>query len=141
MKTLVSIPRLMLGFALALVSLTGCTTVNTVERAEPAAARQMVTDKRVITDSSLNRRVGVVGVNESLLPGDYLRVQVEVLNSTRSVQRFSYRVEWFDASGTLVSTAASNSVQREIQGKESLFLTAVAPSPSARDFRIKLIEQ
>lgn len=141
MKTLISIPRSIFGLALALSSLIGCTTVNTVERAEPVAPRQMVADKRIITDASLNRRAGVVGVNESLLPGGYLRVQFEVLNHTRSLQRFSYRVEWFDASGTLINTSASSSNQREIQGKASLFLTAVAPTPSAKDFRITLIEQ
>ncbi len=130
------------GFSLTvgLVCLTGCSTVNTVERAQPTAQKQMVADKRIITDASLNRRVRVLGVNESTGVGGLLRIQVEVLNTTRSLQRFNYKFEWFDENGNLVSTPTSVSLPRHIEGKESLFLNATAPTETAKDFRLKLIE-
>lgn len=117
---------------------TACTTVNTVERAAPAGQRQMVNDKRIITDGGLNRAVRIVGVNE--VPGEFLKIQVELLNSTSSLKSFNYRFEWFDANGVLVNTPASTYISRQIEGKESIFISAVAPVASAKDFRLKLIE-
>ncbi|MBA4148607.1 MAG: YcfL family protein [Verrucomicrobia bacterium] len=119
---------------------TGCTTINTVERAEPIAARQMVSDQRVLTDNSLNRSVRILGVNESTGPGDHLKVQIELQNTTRTTKGFSYKFEWFDANGMLLRTPASAFVPRQIEGKESIFITAVSPIATAKDFRLKLIE-
>lgn len=119
----------------------GCsTTMNTVERATPTAERDMVADKRILTDASLSRRVRIIGVNQSTGAGGLLKVQVEVLNTTRSIQIFSYRWEWFDEAGTIIETPSTTSVTRQIEGKESLFITGVAPKTTAKDFRLKLIE-
>lgn len=118
--------------------LTSCTTVNTVERAEPVGQRQMVNDKRILTDASLSRGVRIVGVNET--PGEFLKVQIELQNTTRSLKTFSYRFEWFDANGIQISTPTSTAIPRQIEGKENLFISAVAPTPTAKDFRVKLIE-
>lgn len=122
------------GFAL----LTACSTVNTVERANPVGQRQMVDDRRVITDAGLNRAVRIVGVNEA--PGEFLKIQVELLNTTSSLKSFSYRFEWFDANGVLVNTPTSTAIARQIEGRESIFISSVAPTPSAKDFRLKLLE-
>ena len=46
-----------------------CSTVNTVERAEPSASPNMVADKRVITDGALNDYAYVAGVSESVASG------------------------------------------------------------------------
>ncbi len=122
------------------VILPGCTTVNTVERAQPVAQREMVADKRILTDASLNRRVRIMGINQSVGAGGLLKVQVEVLNTTHSLQSFNYRWEWFDETGTIIDTPTSTSVSRQIEGKESLFITGVGPKETAKDFRLKLIE-
>ena len=130
-----------LSFIAGLACLTGCSTVNTVERAQPVAARQMVDDKRIITDSSLNRRVQVLGVNSNTGAGGLLKVQVEVLNTTRSLQGFNYKFEWFDENGNLINTPTSVFLSRRIEGKESMFLSATAPNSAAKDFRLKLLEE
>lgn len=123
----------------ALVLLTACaSTVNTVERAVPIGQRQMVNDKRVITDAGLNRAVRIVGVNEA--PGEFIKVQIELLNTTGSLKSFNYRFEWFDANGVQVSSPTASYIPRQIEGKESIFISAVAPTPSAKDFRLKLID-
>lgn len=49
----------------------GCQTVNTTETAQPAFQRNMVSEKRVITDASLARKVQILGVNVSDGPGDF----------------------------------------------------------------------
>jgi len=140
MKTRNNLHTANLAFVIMLAALAGCTTVNTVERAQPVAQKQMVDDKRVTTDAGLNRRVRIIGVNESTGAGGLLKVQVEVLNTTRSLQGFNYKFEWFDADGNLVSSPTSAFLPRQIEGKESQFLSATAPTMTAKDFRLKLIE-
>lgn len=126
--------------ALLGLSLAACTTVNSVERAQPVAQRQIVSDKRVLTDPSLSSSASIVGVNESTTADGLLKVQVELFNRTRSLKHFSYRFEWFDQNGMLVNTPGSIAVPRQIEGQESLFISAVAPTPAVKDFRVKLIE-
>jgi uncharacterized protein YcfL len=133
--------RIYLSLAgIGLLALSGCTTVNTVENADKQGQRQMVTDQRAITDASLGRKVSIVGVNQSMTPGGLLKVQVELENRTRSLQRFNYRFEWFDANGMQVTTVASALLPDQIEGKESKFIFGVAPNPNCKDFRVKFIE-
>ena len=133
--------RIYLSLAgIGLLALSGCTTVNTVENAQKEGQRQMVTDQRAITDASLGRKVSIVGVNQSMTPGGLLKVQVELENRTRSLQRFNYRFEWFDANGMQVTTVASALLPDQIEGKESKFIFGVAPNPNCKDFRVKFIE-
>jgi uncharacterized protein YcfL len=131
---------LLLLAGIGLLALTGCTTVNSVENADKQGQRQMVTDQRAITDASLDRKVSIVGVNQSMTPGGLLKVQVELQNRTRSLQRFNYRFEWFDANGMQVTTVASALLPDQIEGKESKFIFGVAPNPNCKDFRVKFIE-
>jgi len=122
------------------LSLSGCTTVNTVENAQKTVQRTMVSDARVITDPSLNRHVSIVGVNSAMTPGNLLQVQVELQNNTRSLYHFNYRFEWFDGNGMQINNVTSALIPDQIEGKESKFISGVAPSPACRDFRLKLID-
>ncbi len=117
----------------------GCSTVNTVEPAEPTAQRQMLSDKRVITDTGLYGRVRIVGINTATVSTGFLKIQVEVQNLSSSLQSFAYRVEWFDANGMVVNTPTSAWIDRQIQGGETQSLTAIAPTETAKDFRVKFI--
>ena len=108
--------------------------------ATPVGTRQMISDKRVITDSTLNKKVSIVGLNEATTSGGFLQVQIEVLNQKNSMQEFSYNFEWFDMNGMLVNTPTSVWIPRQIEGQEILTITAVAPTATAKDFRVKLIE-
>ena len=100
----------------------------------------MVADTRAITDSSLNRKVNIVGVNTSMTPGGLLKVQVELQNRTRSLQRFLYHFKWFDANGMQVNNVLSASIPDQIEGQEDKFISCVAPTPNCKDFRVKFIE-
>jgi len=131
-------------FSLALaggaLALSGCTTVNSVENAQKQGQRQMISDQRVITDPGLNRKVAIVGVNAAMTPGGLLKVQVELENHTRSLQRFLYHFDWFDANGMQVNNVISASVPEQIEGKETKFIYSIAPNPGCRDFRAKFID-
>ncbi|MEI8314145.1 MAG: YcfL family protein [Verrucomicrobiota bacterium] len=116
-----------------------CSTVNTVEPSQPVAQRQMLADKRIITDTGLYGSVRPVGINVATVSTGFLKIQVEVQNLSSSVQAFAYRIEWFDANGMIVNTPTSAWIDRQIQGGETLSLTGIAPTETAKDFRIKFI--
>ncbi len=127
----------MLLLAAGVLALGGCRTVNTVENTQKEGQRQMIADQRVITDDSLDLRVAVVGVNTSTTPGGLLKVQVELENRTHYLQRFIYHFEWFDANGMQVNNVISAPLPEQIEGKESKFISSIAPTPLCRDFRVK----
>lgn len=118
----------------------GChNSMNTVQNAQQVGQRTMISDQRVISDTGLARKVGVVGINTVTTPGGFLKVQAELLNQTRSLQTFNYRFEWFDANGMQISAPAGAAIAGEIDGGESKFINAIAPTEAAKDFRLKLI--
>jgi uncharacterized protein YcfL len=126
-------------FAVAL-AVAGCQdTMNSVENAQKEGQRNMISDQRVVSDTGLNRKVGVVGVNTAMTPGGFLKVQVELLNRTGSLQNFNYHFEWFDQNGMQVNNASTAVSADEIDGKESKYISAVAPTEACKDFRLKLI--
>ncbi len=124
-----------------LVMATGCkTSVNSVENAQKTGQRQMISDQRAVTDTgpwqeSLHRW-RELGDDA----GGFLKVQIELLNTTRSLQRFSYHFEWFDANGMQLTTLAPAEIPDVIQGGEDKFISSVAPTPACKDFRVKFIE-
>jgi uncharacterized protein YcfL len=128
-----------LPLALALLA-PACKSMNTTEPAHPVGQKQLVEDRRITSDPSLNRRVRIVGVNTAETPEGYLKVQVELHNPTRSLQNFSYRFEWFNLQGMEVSSSAQAFIPKQIEGRESLYVSAMAPTIACKDFRLKLIE-
>lgn len=123
-----------------LAVVTGCSTnsMNSVENAQKDGQRHMVADQRVLT--APNSNITVVGVNSAMTPGGVLKIQVELLNKTKSLQTFNYRFEWFDASGMQISYLSTAVIPAVIEGGESKFVQTVAPTPACKDFRLKLIE-
>jgi uncharacterized protein YcfL len=123
------------------LALAGChNPMNTVENAQKSGQRNMISDQRVITDMGLNKAVSVRGVNTAMTPGGVLKVQVELVNLTKSSHPFTYRFEWFDTNGMQIDNVVSAVVSDKIAGGESKFISAVAPNPACKDFRLKLLE-
>lgn len=126
-------------FAAGLLALLGgCSTVNTVERADPVNAPKMVKDKRVITDSSLEGYAYIAGVNEAM-EGDLLKIQVALVNSSGSYRTLNYKFTWFDKNGMELTSAVSPWQTLTLEGGEKRFVSAVAPDPRCKDFTLKLL--
>lgn len=126
-------------FLSAIAIVTGCATVNTLEPAQPVAHRQMLADKRVVTDTGLHGRVRVIGVNTATGPAGFLKIQIEVQNLTSHLVRFTYRVEWFDENGMIINLPTRTAIPRSLEGKETASITATAPTDRAKDFRIRFL--
>ena len=133
-------PILLLAACAATVLLPACKSVNTIEPAQPVAQREMLSDKRVITDGSLSRHVKLIGINTATSPAGFLKIQVEVQNTSRSRQAFTYRVEWFDENAMIINTPTYTALPKTLEGKETSSITATAPTERAKDFRIKFLE-
>jgi len=128
--------------ATVLVALTGCrsTSVNTIEPASKAGNTQMISDQRVLTDQTLNNSVRFFGVNTSTGAEGFLKIQVQAENRTRKARSFTYRVEWFDENGMIIDLPTAAARPRTIEAREVIVITATAPTPRAKDFRIKFLE-
>ena len=119
----------------------GCgATMNTIEPAGTVAQRQMLSDKRLITDTSLHNRVQPIGINTFTGPGGFLKIQIELQNMTGSAHKFTYQIEWFDENGMLINSPTATAIPRSIEGGETLSITAMAPTDRAKDFRIKFLK-
>ena len=141
MKTKFILPLAAVGFTAGLLAVTGCkTSVNSGEPAPKTGQPSTVADHPATTDRSLKQKVSIVTINPSMTPGGFLQVQIELLNTTHSRARFSYHFEWFDANGMQIGTLMSAEVAEVIEGGEDKFVSAVAPTPACRDFRVKFIE-
>ncbi len=125
----------------AALALTGChNPINSVENAQKEGQRSMIADQRVVNDTGLAKAVSVVGVNTAMTPGGVLKVQVELLNRTKSLHPFSYRFEWFDVNGMQINGVMTAVIADVIEGGESKYISAIAPTPACKDFRLKLSE-
>ncbi|WP_404424927.1 DUF1425 domain-containing protein [Nibricoccus sp. IMCC34717] len=120
----------------------GCATqnVNTVSRANEQAAPNFIADKRVVTDASLAGKVRILAVNEGKVSGDHLKIQVRIENNKSKTVMFRYRVEWVDANGMMLPTPTDLWKPFTLQGREQSVIEAVAVSPKAVDFVLKIQE-
>ena len=125
--------------AVCAAALAGCSTVNMSEPANPEGVKKMVSDRRVITDGGLDEIVYIAGINEARAPSGNIRIQAELVNRTTAYRQFNYRFEWLDENGMMISTPAPVWVSSFIEGGESKFIAATAPSARAKDFRLKLL--
>jgi len=134
--------KTLLAGALILVAMTGCrTAVNTVENDDKTGVTNIIEDKRVITDGTLERRVTVSAINERKAPNGFKQIQIQLTNRKNTIQTIFYTVEWFDADGMKVTTASGGWTQQQFMARESLYIVLTAPTINANDFIIKLMER
>ena len=127
--------------AALLLVVSGCkTSVNSVENAQKTGQRQMVSDQRAVTDNEPRQESFHRRRQSAMTPGGFLKVQIELLNTTRSPQRFSYHFEWFDANGMQITTLRPPRFPTRFRAAKTSSFPAMAPTPECRDFRVKFIE-
>lgn len=120
--------------------LAGCNTANTTTASGPTNADGTVPFKQIVTNGWLNYKANIVSVREGTVNGDMKRVAVDVYSDQLTTQRFSYRFEWSDAAGMPVQSATASLTSVTIKPKETITLTAVAPSPQAVQWRLTFLD-
>ena len=126
--------------ALALLGAGCATSVNTVSRSESQATPSYVADQRVITDASLGRKVTIISVNQTKVSGDLLKIQVTLENRSTKPQAFTYKFDWVATDGMELSAPSGGWKQIQLEGRETRAVSAIATSPKAVDFHLKLRE-
>jgi len=118
----------------------GCSTANT---AQSGSARfgSNVPFERIVRNGWLNYKANIVGVRESTVNENIRKIAIDVYSDQETLQRFSYRFEWFDASGVPLPSPTSAFTSVAIQPKQTVTLTSVAPSPAATDWRVTFLDQ
>ena len=121
-------------------TLLGChdNSVNTTERAEPTFHPTPVADKRIIFDQQLADIATVTGVRQATVSGDMLKIQVDITNLKTNPTSFNYIFEWYDPEGMIINTPMSTWQSQTIEGHETVAITGIAPTPTAKDFKLKL---
>lgn len=118
----------------------GCTSaVNSTERTNSLARPSIVEDHRVQPDGSLGRKLAIVQVNEDVVSGDMMRIQVILLNQKSKSMSVNYLFEWFDENGMVLNSSVAWEALR-FSGSERKAITGIAPTPNAVDFNLKIQE-
>jgi uncharacterized protein YcfL len=120
--------------------LAGCTSVNSVERAQPIGTPSVVADQRVQPDGSLRKKISIVQVNEGVVSDNLVKAQVLLANNKKSPVTINYSFEWFDLNGMQVNATSGAWKSLRLMGKETKAVSAIAPKPQAVDFVLKLLE-
>lgn len=123
----------------SVVFLAACAaSVNTIENADSGTGKQLLNDRRIVTDSGTLDMATPLEIRTGTTPdGTLMRIQLELMNRTDEIGRVFYFVEWFDEQGMKIAVP-SVWKQLNIQPAKIESVTAVAPNAAARDFRISL---
>ena len=92
-------------------------------------------DRRVTVAPDLGTSVWVTDVRLMKGVSSHFTMQANVVNNTDGVVRMEYRVDWLDATGTVIPSVVSTWQPMSAAAREVVPLQATAPSPAAVDFR------
>ncbi len=130
----------MLGLIMSIMLLVSCRdSVNLIENQEKTMERNSVLYDKIITDSSVNKRLKVERIDRASLPTGLLKIQARIRNTSTKPFKFSYRFIWYNKTGMEVNTPASTWIEKDILGGDTTNLSAVSPNPQCADFELKLM--
>ena len=92
-------------------------------------------DRRVTVAPDLGTAVWVTDVRLTKGPSSHFTMQANVVNNTYGDVRMEYRVDWLDATGTVIPSVVSTWQPMSAAAREVVPLQATAPAPEAVDFR------
>lgn len=138
----------MLICTVALALLPACNTANTTTAGSgsrsgsetPKGLGSNVEYEQIITNGWLNYKANIVGVREGTVTDNLKRVAVDVYSDQSALQRFSYKFEWFDASGMPVVNPTGSLISVSIHPKETITLSSVATSATATQWRLTFLD-
>ncbi len=128
----------LLGFCLPGFVLVGCKSENTYENDKTSFHAQVIKGHRIETDGFLAEKAKVLEIREGVAQGDLMKIDVEILNDNLWEGNIDYKFEWFDEQGMIVESPTSAWVTQHLGAKEKMSLISVAPTPTCKDFRLKL---
>jgi uncharacterized protein YcfL len=116
----------------------GCKSANTTTRDKPTYEADSIKSKNVVTDGYARDYAKVLDVRQATVPGDIMKVQVEIRNDNVRPGNMDYKFEWFDGEGMIVDSPSSIWKSFQIMKGQIMSLSAVAPDPRCKDFRLTI---
>ncbi len=123
-------------------AVTGCQYGSSGIQANAAVVQTpeggMSTSKYVmINNSKLAKGIQVVDLRQTFA-GDILQAQVSVVSKSSRTQNFQYKFQWYNAQGIEVEADRFPWTPVVLSGMDSKSLSAVAPNPTVREFRVNI---
>jgi uncharacterized protein YcfL len=100
------------------------------------ATTQPVDPRVKIIDEFVSQSITITEISSRKNQGGLLEVQVTGFNRSSSYKKLEYRIEWLDSNGFKIKTILSRWTHIPAFEKSEFRFKAVAPKPSASDFRI-----
>jgi len=122
------------------ILLGGCYSVNTLQNADTTTQTHTVLDKRVVWDHTLNGKLSLGHIIDTVVTGNLRKIQVDVSNTYAYHMDFVYKVEWFDLSGMKIEGLDDSWKRLHLEAHEASTITSIAETPKAHDFIIKFQE-
>lgn len=91
----------------------------------------------IVDDPSIGDQISIVKVAHDHV-GEIMRANITLQNNRSRSLQVQYRFSWFDANGMELDGQGKPYRDMVIQGKDTINVTSVAPSPAATEFKIRL---
>lgn len=91
----------------------------------------------LINNTKLASGIQVVDIRQAFA-NDILQAQVSVVSKSSRTQTFQYKFQWYNAQGIEVEAERYPWTPVTLYGFDSKSLSAVAPNPTVREFRINI---
>ena len=120
-------------FGGALLAAGGCSTAGVV-----AGAGAGESSTYILADSkSLADRVIVAAVERDMV-GDLMRAHVTLKSARDRTLHIQYKFSWFDAAGVEIDPGSKPYRDLILEGRDGASITSIAPSPDAKEFKIRI---
>lgn len=91
-----------------------------------------------VANADLASRLKIVNPKTRRLADGRLQVQFDLQNASSTQTEFAYSVEWFDASGFIVSTGQRGFEAMNLGGGAVRTLNITAPTPGSASWRLSI---
>lgn len=119
----------------------GCAKKTNIATTKTQPSASAVPVRQDIRDALGAARLELIEVRMNPTPGGVMKAEVEFSNNTSSIQRITYKFEWFDAAGSRIESMQSQTMPLVANPGEIKVIRSVAPSESATDFRLQVLRR
>lgn len=121
-------------FAMAAIALAaGCSTAGL----RAGDSSQTNEPYLIVDDPSIGDQISIVKVAHDVV-GEIMRANITLQNNRSRSLQIQYRISWFDANGMEIDGQGKPYRDLVIEGKDTVNVTGVAPSPAATEFKIRV---
>lgn len=125
---------ILVGSAMALALwLSGCSTSG-LQAGDSAYTNSSYL---VVEDPLFADQISIVRVDHDMV-GDIMRAHVSLKSNRNRSLQIRYRFTWYDGQGMEVDPSGKPYRDLIIEGKDTVAVTSMAPSPQAREFKIRV---